>query len=136
MYVPPPRSWLQLDEVRQLYRELHAQVERLTEHHEDSSQKVIDAVAEHHKRQAGFLQGGGVGGVAQNAQYIRCTNPDACIIIHQSSFINLAVFSMKGQWMRRPMPEVLLKRVSGWQRRLQAHRVGCSKRYMSVGERL
>ena len=52
---------MQLDEVRQLYRELHAQVERLTECHEDSSQKVIDAVAEHHKKQSGFLQGGWVG---------------------------------------------------------------------------
>ena len=60
---------LQLDEVRQLYRELHAQVERLTEFHENNSKQVIDAVAEHNSRQTEKILGAWQGGTVRANSY-------------------------------------------------------------------
>ena len=53
----PPCFLTQLEEVRDLYRELHTQLERITEFYQNNTQQVIDAVAKHHNTQADVLHG-------------------------------------------------------------------------------
>ena len=59
----PPPLCVQLEEVRDLYRELHIRLERITDFYENNTQQVIDAVAKHHDKQGDTLQGAAGRGV-------------------------------------------------------------------------